>query len=100
MCHSRNWKVAQVRARSQVLVYPNPAADVLYIQLDRDVPAGATLWVTGTVDRTTKELHVRKPAGKLRTLEADTHALAHGTYFVRMVQANGETSMVGAFLKL
>lgn len=87
-------------APASLLIYPNPVADVLFVRLPRDVPAGTTLWVAGSMDRTTKQLQVRQPAGRSRLLEADTHALAPGQYFVRLVGADGETSPVGSFLKI
>ena len=96
----RSWTEACRADRgTSALLYPNPVQDLLSVQLATDLPKGATIWVNGAMDRSMAQVPV-KALQDGRSFTVDTQRLPPGTYFLRMVAANGEVSMIGAFLKL
>ena len=86
--------------RASAIFYPNPVSDELTIEFRQDLPAGTKIWVSGVVNRSISEVDIKQLGGEQRTLKVDTHALTPGTYFIRMVSAQGEVSMIGSFMKL
>lgn len=92
--------VAESGQQASVLLFPNPVKDMLTIRSANDLPPGATIRVTGALDRTSIRLPVGSTGASHRDIQVDTHDLLPGPYSIQMVTSSEVHTWLGIFMKL
>jgi len=86
----------EIVENSSLLIFPNPVADVLNVELKNDWQGELTLDVVNIFGQEVYFGNVFKPAGAARW-EIDLSSLASGVYQIMLL--DGERMVVQAFVK-
>jgi hypothetical protein len=95
-----NWVIRKVTAplavndlsssNTEVSVYPNPAKDVLYISLNKNVNAGSIIAIYNLLG---KEVMVENVKASAQNISLNTSSLSEGIYLIKLVSPDGSQAV-------